>query len=328
DEADSHHGLPRKTFSHLYRATTDLRRLALLGNAVDYFESHEESFRVLRRVAPFDELIPYLRGEVVGYRGAAIRVRRRLSYRWFSFRRRHRSAWKVTVFGLFQWSGSLIAELKQPGVKPMGATKRVDSEALAEVLSVAQPGDVFFTRHDDAMSNLFLPGYWPHAALYIGSESQRAVLGLELPPWQSRLAMDPSRFIEAKKDGVRFRPADETLAVDRLVVLRAPVDQGGRVEALKRAAGHVGKRYDFVFDFRSSDRLACTEVIYRAYHGQATLRFKLQATGGRLCLPAEVLIQQALEQKFRVVAAVGIGKGGVLKGREAELALHQTRCGI
>ena len=328
DEADAIHGLPRKTFTQLYRATTSIRRLTRLRDALDFYLETRLEFADLAGVPPFDELIPRLEAEVERARNDGVGVRRRLRYRWFSFRRRHHSAWKHSVFRLFRWSGSLIADLKQPGVKPSGAPKRVTAALREELVALARPGDVFFTRHDDAMSNLFLPGFWPHGALFFGDEAERGRLGLALAPGLARLAADPVRFLEAKKDGVRFRPAEETLEVDCAVILRPPVADEIKAEALKRASGHAGKRYDFVFDFRSSDRLACTEVIYRGYHGLGGLGFELLPTGGRLCLPAEALIHQALEQGFQVVATCGIGKGGLLKGRAAEMALHSTRCGI
>lgn len=328
DEADAIHGLPRKTFTQLYRATTSIRRLARLRDALDFYRESREQFVDLAENSPFDELIPRLDGEVERASGDGIGFRRRFRYGLYSFRRRHHSAWKTSVFRLFQWSGSMIADLKQPGVKPSGAPKRVDAALREELVGLAEPGDVFFTRHDDAMSNLFLPGFWPHGALFFGDVEQRKRLGLELSPGVARQAADPVKFLEAKKDGVLFRPAEDTLAVDCVVILRPPVALEHRANAMKRASRHAGKRYDFVFDFRTSDRLACTEVIYRAFHGEGGLHFELISTGGRLCLPAEALIHQALEQGFRVVATCGIGKGGVLRGRAAEMALHGTRCGI
>jgi hypothetical protein len=255
--------------------------------------------------------------------------RDRLGYRWFSIRRRHRSAWKTAVFGLFRGSGSLIAELRRPSRRPGGPReKRITAEWRAAILADVRAGDVFVTRHDDALSNLFLPGYWPHAALFVGDSGERLALGMDprAPGW--REAGPDIRFLEAKKDGVRFRPAGETLAVDQLVVLRPPLAAPDRRAALERAAGHAGKPYDFVFDFRTSDRLACTEVVYRAYHRCGRLEFALTETAGRLCLPAEELISQALEQGFSVVGVVGIGGRGWRRGRAAELAFHASRCGL
>ena len=78
------------------------------------------------------------------------------------------------MFFLAESIGSDIAELTQPLVKKRGAGKRVTPDIRAQLLSLVRPGDVFVTRHDDAMSNLFLPGFWPHAALYIGTDIQRA----------------------------------------------------------------------------------------------------------------------------------------------------------
>jgi|GEM_PF-128250 len=329
DEADAAHGLPRKTFARLYRDGTDLRQLARFRAAADFFRGHRDEFAGLDGHPTLGGLLRLLDGMTTEpWASPSESIRDRFRYRWFSFRRRHHSAWKQTVFELFRWSGSHIAELRQPGVKPAGAPKAVTTALREAVLERARPGDVFVTRHEDALSNLFLPGFWPHAALHLGSEAQRREIGLVVPGPLAAAAADPVRFLEARKDGVRLREAADTLAVDALVVLRPPLDDGQLAEALVRALGHTGKLYDFVFDFRTADRLACTELAYRAFHGLGPLSYRLRETGGRLCLPAEELIAQSLEQGFRVVASVGIGDAGLLTGRRAELALHRTRCGF
>jgi hypothetical protein len=329
DEASPDHGIPRNTFTRLYRGTTDPPRLLQFRAAAEFYDKHRSEIAAL---AADPELAPVL--ALLGEEEEWIERRRRdivrhaLCYRWFSFLRRHRSAWKKSVFGFFEGSGRAVAELRQPGVKPAGAPKRVGAAHRARILRLARPGDIFLTRHDDALSNLFLPGFWPHAAFFIGSESQRAALGLALPPGLARRARDPRVFLEAKKDGVRFRPVEDTLEVDAFVVLRPPSGGVDFAALLERAMRHEGKRFDFSFDFRNAERLACTEVIYRAYDGAGDLGFSLVETGGRLCLPAEELIAQALEQGFRVVAACGLGGDEIVTGTRAELALHGSRTSL
>ena len=110
--------------------------------------------------------------------------------------------------------GSAVAELHQPGVKPPGAPKRVSAGDREWLLGRMRAGDVVLSRHDDAVSNLFLPGFWPHASLFLGNGDERR--GLAVPvaaPVARRISAAPT-FLEAKKDGVKFRHPDETLAVD------------------------------------------------------------------------------------------------------------------
>jgi hypothetical protein len=325
DEASPLHGIPRKTFTALYRATTDPLRLARFRDAAEFYEKHRSSIAGLAADPELAGAIGLLdeEEEWIERRKRDI-FRRRIEYGWHSFLRRHRSAWKQSVFGFFEMSGRAISELRQPGVKPSGAPKRVTPELRERILRLAKPGDVFVTRHDDALSNLFLPGYWPHAALFIGSEAQRSCL--DLPPQYG--ADDPAVFLEAKKDGVRFRPADDTLEVDALVILRPPLAGTELAGALAGAMRHGGKPYDFAFDFRNADRLVCTELVYRGYHGVGGLAFHLVETGGRLCLPAEELISQVLTQGFRVVAACGVGNEGIVSGTRAELVLHASRSAL
>jgi len=321
DEPDTRRGIPRKTFARLYRGATHPRRLVRFREALEFYREHRERIHDGEARGRYAELRCRLDEwlAAVPIEGLREVLRNRLEYRWFSFRRRHHSAWKQAVFGIFEDAGRRIADLRQPGLRP--APKRVTAALRMSALEHARPGDVFVTRHDDALSNLFLPGFWPHAALHIGDEEARRALGLTLP----REAADPARFLEAKKDGVRFRPAEETLAVDQFVILRPPLADAELAAALGRAATHAGKLYDFVFDFRGSDRLVCTEVIYRTYHGAGALDFRLIESGGRLCLPAEELIDQALALGFRIVATVNVGRHGLLAGDLAHRALRETK---
>lgn len=325
DEADPSRGIPRKTFAKVYRAVSNPIRLGKFLSGLEYYRKNRPRFSDCVST----ELIELL--DRLDERFAETETsdiwRDQFRYRWFSFRRRHHSAWKKTMFGIFEESGKRIADLRQPGVKPTGAPKRITPELRSRILELARPGDVFVTRHDDALSNLFLPGFWPHAALYFGSEKQRKAMGIKLPDEMAEQAADPVCFLEAKKDGVLFRPADDTLEVDCLVILRPPLNADELSEGLARAGSHADKHFDFVFDFRKSDRLVCTEVVYRGYDGCGPLNFDLLETGGRICLPAEELITQGIKQGFSVVATCGLGDSDILEGPAAEAALQASRRG-
>ena len=215
------------------------------------------------------------------------------------------SAGRNIVFSVFEMMGSDIADLKIPFVKPPRAPKRVTPETIESIRKVLRPGDVFVTRHDDAMSNVFLPGFWPHSALWLGAQD--------------------ADILEAKKDGVLLRDIEETLQVDAFTVIRPKLDGADISKALSRARTHVGKLYDFIFDFRTTDRLVCTEVISRTYNAIGSIDFKLIEQAGRHCLSAEELLNQGIGNDwFEVVALYGVGGNEMLSGEAAKVQLAQS----
>ncbi len=323
DEAESRYGISRKTFTGIFKAVTDPRSLWAYHEAWRFYDAHKSEISRLESHQEWAPLISLLREEepLINTQRRDY-LKRRLSYRVFSFLRRHHSGYKKTMFSLLKVGGSMVAELRQPGIKAAGDQKRILEHYYDDLISLAQPGDVFITRHDDALSNVFLPGYWPHAALYLGSDEQRQRMGY------SRFVeygeSGPS-FIESKKDGVKWRAASETLAVDTVLILRPRLEKAEVNTALERAASHIGKLYDFAFDFRQADRLACTAVIYRGYHSAGGQSFKLEDHAGRLALSAENLIDQLLcDFSFEVIAVCGVNGGDCVQGEEALRLLKES----
>lgn len=322
DEVDEVSGIPRKSFTTIYEAFTSPWNQLRFLNAADHYIRHRDeifSLAVDPGLEPIIDLLKFEEPFIVRRRREVLK--RRISYRWFSFLRRHRSAWKNVMRGMFEVSGRAIAELHQPGVKPLGAPKRIHRSLQHQILELAKPGDVFVTRHDDALSNWFLPGFWPHAALFFGKASgKNPTLGELVSPHS-----EDFWFLESKKDGVKLRSHRETLDVDALIVLRPPLSEPELQRGLQRALTHRGKPYDFLFDFRTADRLVCTEVVYRGYHGIDPIRFQLREVGGRLCLPAEEFLDQALACGFELILTAGLEGDHLLTGPDAENAFHTSR---
>jgi hypothetical protein len=156
------------------------------------------------------------------------------------------------------------------------------------------------------LSNLFLPGYWPHAALYVGSEADRRRLNITVDSARAARWSGDRRVLEALKDGVLFRPLEQTLAVDAVAVIRPQLGEEDLARGLGRVAEHEGKLYNFDFDFFRSDRLVCTEVIYRAFDGLGGIRIPLRERSGRPTLSAEDLLDLAVAGRgFDPVAVCG-----------------------
>ena len=153
----------------------------------------------------------------------------------------------------------------------------ISPRQLEDLRAELKPGDILIERRNWYISNTLLPGFWPHAALYLGSYEELSKLGVAADP---RAAPHMSDFqgqdelgndfavLEAIGEGVVFTSFEHSVGeADAVAVLRPILSEDDLREALSRALSHRGKEYDFDFDFETTDRLVCTELIFRAYDG-------------------------------------------------------------
>ncbi|WP_221031313.1 1-acyl-sn-glycerol-3-phosphate acyltransferase [Actomonas aquatica] len=203
----------------------------------------------------------------------------------------------------------------------------VTPELLERLQPLLQPGDILIERRNWYMSNAFLPGYWPHAALYVGTAEDVRALGLaEDPAVAAKLAEFAGTdaaghafaVIEAMSEGVVFTSIEHSIGeADAVAVLRPRLSVEQKRTAIARAFSHAGKPYDFDFDFFSSDRLVCTEVVYRSYGDM--LEIPLVEILGRQTLPAIEIVRVWAEESVR--ADAGEGEGADAGGQFEFIAL-------
>jgi len=174
-----------------------------------------------------------------------------------------------------------------------------------------QPGDVLLVRDDGRLTAAILPGFWTHAALFVGTRCDLEVLGLKTHPYVVKhwhkipeCAGPMGLVIEALAPCVQLNPLEKCLRVDHLVVLRPTLPASDIASAIGEAMGHLGKPYDFEFDFNNSSRVVCTELVYRSYHNRGTMSFLLTKRLGRFTLTGDDIIAQALD---------GMGESGEAK---------------
>ncbi|MSU49159.1 MAG: DUF1592 domain-containing protein [Opitutus sp.] len=175
----------------------------------------------------------------------------------------------------------------------------VTPELLAALRPRLRPGDIVIERRNWFLSNAFLPGYWPHAALYVGTADDLRALGLTDDPRVAKhlktfsppdAAEHRLAFIEAMSEGVVFTSAEHSIGeADSIAVLRSRLTPEQVKEVVARAFSHVGKPYDFDFDFFSGDKLVCTELVYRAFGSMVD--FPLVQILGTKTLPAVEIVR-------------------------------------
>lgn len=237
-----------------------------------------------------------------------------------------RNLFQRSMYSLQRLGSSRMADVY---VK-LGHEPALPEPIRAQVLDLAQPGDVFVVRKEFALTNYFLPGYWPHAALYLGNAHELQAMGIAdepfvAPRWSSLEGVGRPAVLESMKDGVLIRSVDSPFASDSIVVIRPTLERPQVSQAVARVMRHVGKPYDFDFDFGRSDRLVCTEVVYRAYEGIGTVAFNLIRRAGRPTLSGPDLLQMARErQHFHPVACyLGTYSDRVVTDKEVDTVLDR-----
>ena len=182
-----------------------------------------------------------------------------------------------------------------------------------ELSKLLEPGDILLERRNYYGSNAFLPGYWPHGALYIGTAEDLRKLGLNEENLGSGFGDDNERanafwgkytspdshghehkIIEAVSEGVIFSSLEHSIGgADSVAVLRPKLEKEEIAEAIRRAFTFWKLPYDFEFDFTSTDKLVCTEVVYRAYGGNSgKIQFGVKNIMGRPTMPANSLVEK------------------------------------
>lgn len=301
NQAFTEYRIPPKQYTEIFAHFTDpllalqlyqaMRHLDKNRSTINRFSTDEHLGRL---VSNLDQYQAWLDPSRLNY----------LKRSWFYFRhawrRRAASAKQKSFFSVMEHLGKTASELA------IHSNKQVTPEILQQTQRLLKPGDVLVTRHKYALTNLFLPGTWPHTALYVGTPEQLQDYAFEMsaelkPYWQN----NESTF-EALKDGVHLRTLESSLAVDYFVILRPNLSKESIKIAIERVLQHRGKRYNFDFDFFRSDRLVCTEVIYRAFDGHENLNIELTERAGRKTLAAEDILDMALDSDaFETIAVFG-----------------------
>lgn len=189
----------------------------------------------------------------------------------------------------------------------------IPADAMAEYKKKLLPGDIMLERRNWFMSNIGIPGFWPHVALYIGSleDIDKTFNGLDILKGKSASEFLMERFpeaceslngkdgegfsknvIEALKDGCVMTSVEHSGSADYLAVLRPRLSLEEKFIAIVRAFGYWGRPYDYNFDFATDNELVCSELVYKSYQGAAGLNLEPVMMNGRPILPPNLIVQK------------------------------------
>jgi hypothetical protein len=242
-----------------------------------------------------------------------------------------KNAWKVIGDG----AATLWLPAQTAVSKAMGRAKvarlhdsLVTPEQAAAVAGRMEPGDFMVQRREWYLSNLGLPGFWTHAALFIATPEERSsyFADEEVKAWvrengradgdfegllkarhpdayERSLSKDeignPRTVVEAIEAGVVFTAMGHSAACDSLAALRPRLSKVEKAQAILRAFSYSGRPYDYNFDFLTDTALVCSELIYKVYEPSGGFRgisFPQTSLAGRVVTPPNEMVRRFAEQ--------------------------------
>lgn len=279
DEAMPGFGLPARTFSGLKRELGRARDLFFIPLGDEWYQrwiagqvSADTMLKPL--VTQLDTLRTEAKKRVLtpttrGVENQVDVVKNKLFVRWFPLQR-----------DMAEWAGDTRFTKQE--------RRLIADEQLSALHAELEPGDIILERRNWYLSNVGLPGFWPHAALYVGTQTEILKALSDVPEvkqsigaldqhfaklapvaWGALGGRDHSghecRVIEAVSEGVVAASLEHSCAADYVAVLRPRVPPLMKVRAIERALAFWGRPYDFNFDFATDDQVVCSELVMKCY---------------------------------------------------------------
>ena len=168
-----------------------------------------------------------------------------------------------------------------------------------------QPGDIILERRNWYLSNAFLPGFWPHCALYVGTPRDLKELGIDYGELDAEAREahqrpeqgNPRVIIEAISEGVVFTSAEHSMHADYVAVLRLRLSSEQKAEVIRNAFRYHGRPYDFGFDFADESKLVCSELLYYSFGG--LLKLELESVLGKKVVTPMGIMNKFVRERGR-----------------------------
>jgi len=269
-------------FEVVYHSVTDQHHLALYDTYGKHFKTHAGRWRREGVAGPDFEWVAnrITRGQKAVQNTALNPVRA-----WFSrIGRRLEQDVHVPFYEAQKMMATFMGDTRIVRRDPFISEELV---RLTLARTQLQPGDIILERRNWYLSNAFLPGFWPHCALYVGTPKELEALGIEYDALDAEAREahqrpehgQPRVILEAMSEGVVFTSAEHSMHADYVAVLRPRLTDAQRAEVLRNAFRYHGRPYDFGFDFSDESKLVCSELLYYSFGDK--LKFDLEPVLGK-----------------------------------------------
>lgn len=166
--------------------------------------------------------------------------------------------------------------------------------AFDHIVATARPLDLLLFANKTYIGGRFVPGRFTHSSIYLGTEAELREIGMWNDPAIRPLQNDIRAgkiFLEAFRPVVRMIEPEKILQTDAVAILRPKLSLAQRREAARRGVARLGAPFDYWFDNRTKNDLACTELIQYA---MPWISFEETISYGRPAVMPDAMVAQGI----------------------------------
>ena len=173
-----------------------------------------------------------------------------------------------------------------------------------QLLDLLEPFDILITKSPEPLTNQIIPGYFTHAAIWVGSgkfDIDGDFKEMKTKKSDVKIALHSKGLCEALTSGVQMSnikecSKNEVIAIFRFKKLNTEIKK----RMLENMGKQIGKCYDFSFNFESSDRVNCTELVFLCFD---FVTWKYEQFFNKNAIYPDNLIETALlNNDFEIIA--------------------------
>jgi len=196
----------------------------------------------------------------------------------------------------------------------------ITESQIKDIKPELEPGDIMLQRRNWYLTNIGLPGFWPHSAIFIGNLSEMDNYFNNLTILKNKTASgyikekypkvytdleekdtdkNSKSVIESKRPGVIVKTLKDSAKADYLGVLRPIMTKEDKFKAIIESFKYYRRPYDFDFDFITDNEIVCSELVYKAYfpkEDKEGINFTLIEKAGRIVLPPNNIVKKFDEE--------------------------------
>lgn len=172
----------------------------------------------------------------------------------------------------------------------------ITSNICQQLTKQLKPGDILLTRGNWNATNLSIPGFWKHMAMYIGTGEYVLDHYSQYLVWQD-IIRDEHYIVEAVGTGIHITTlAALALHNDYIAAVRPIFDASKIFQAIETTLSLLGREYDFGLNYYSDVSYVCSALITKAYLPNETwsswLHIELERIATGIIYPPNSLVRK------------------------------------